>query len=162
MVIGIIATLVGILAPVVAQARARGRDVVCLANLQDLAKGFHLYAANYDGHLPDDYAQEPWDELLRPWMPGDGVYRCPSDEIGMDQQVGLSYAWRDSFEVDEPRAALSGRKIEDVARPSELLMVFDCWPGWHGEDGLNAAAVDCSARCYTVGQWEANLLLPVK
>lgn len=51
-VISIIALLVGILLPALAQGRAAAEDVVCKSNARTHGLAFLLYANDYDGQLP--------------------------------------------------------------------------------------------------------------
>lgn len=90
------ACLIGILVPVVQSARTKARGVRCIANLQQLYKGLHLYANDHLGRLP--FAQEKnaagettrnlgfmdFGPQLRPYMntPTFGYsepYLCPED-----------------------------------------------------------------------------------
>lgn len=51
-VIGIIALLIGILLPVLSQARLKAKDVACLSNLRQLHLGTTMYANDNDGNFP--------------------------------------------------------------------------------------------------------------
>src|SRR4029078_799963 len=52
-VIAILSVLAGILFPVLAKARASARRSPALSNLKQIGAALHLYAADYDAHLPD-------------------------------------------------------------------------------------------------------------
>src|SRR5687768_14320974 len=51
-VIGIIAVLVGILMPALSTARRQAQSVKCLAALQQIGQGFHMYASQYKNTWP--------------------------------------------------------------------------------------------------------------
>jgi prepilin-type processing-associated H-X9-DG protein len=51
-VIGIIATLVGLLLPALSRARQAAGSATCCSNLRQWAMAAHLYADAYDGYLP--------------------------------------------------------------------------------------------------------------
>jgi prepilin-type N-terminal cleavage/methylation domain-containing protein/prepilin-type processing-associated H-X9-DG protein len=51
-VIAIITLLAGILFPVFAQVREKGRQTVCLSNLRQLGNAYMMYVQDYDDHFP--------------------------------------------------------------------------------------------------------------
>lgn len=51
-VVAVVAVLVGLLFPVFASVRKRGRQTQCLLNLSQLDKAFALYADDHDETLP--------------------------------------------------------------------------------------------------------------
>ena len=89
---------------------------------------------------------------------------CPSDEAALEATAdgfpGLSYGWREWFEVDEDASSLSGRLL--ASAPSDLIMVFEDMGGRHADDAINAATVDGSARAYSLDDFQANLSLPIE
>jgi prepilin-type N-terminal cleavage/methylation domain-containing protein/prepilin-type processing-associated H-X9-DG protein len=54
-VIGIIATLIALLLPVLSRARESARRIACAANLRSIGQGFFLYATDNKGDLPRTY-----------------------------------------------------------------------------------------------------------
>ncbi len=54
-VMGVIAMLASLLLPVLAQTRQRGQAAVCLANHRQLSLALHLYAADGEDRLPNNY-----------------------------------------------------------------------------------------------------------
>ena len=54
-VIGIIALLIGLLLPTLSQARAAGRNAVCLSNVRQVHNALVFYANDYDGVVPIGY-----------------------------------------------------------------------------------------------------------
>lgn len=58
-VIAVIAILAGILFPVFAQAREKGRQAVCTSNLRNLGLAILLYADDYDERFPPLFYEPP-------------------------------------------------------------------------------------------------------
>src|SRR5688572_6782658 len=69
-VIGIIAVLVGVLLPALAQARLRAQTAVCLSNLRQLGQAYYMYVGDNKGYLPycvyPSWSLRPEDP---PWQP---------------------------------------------------------------------------------------------
>ncbi len=163
--IAIIALLVGITLPALARARGTARSAICLSNTRQIAEGFHLLADARDGRLPGIEEDEAWDVLVQAQLgTNEGVFVCPSDEAALEATAdgfpGLSYGWREWFEVDEDASSLSGRLL--ASAPSDLIMVFEDMGGRHADDAINAATVDGSARAYSLDDFQANLSLPIE
>lgn len=164
MVIAIITLLVGILLPALAQARRTANRTLCLNRARQIAEGLHLLADAHDGELPGIEEDEAWDVLVQAQMDTDEtIFVCPSDEDALASSAagypGLSYGWREWFEVLDDRASLSGRKLASVG--PDLILLFEDLPGRHIKDELNAVTVDGSARSYTIEDFQANMALPV-
>jgi prepilin-type N-terminal cleavage/methylation domain-containing protein/prepilin-type processing-associated H-X9-DG protein len=72
MVVAVVATVVGILFPVFAQARESSRRTVCLSNLRQLALAHQMYVHDYDEILPHWWHLAAgrivlWPEFLLPY-----------------------------------------------------------------------------------------------
>lgn len=102
-VIAIIALLAAILFPVFAQAREKGRQAVCLSNLNQLIKGTLMYASDYDSVYPFGVAGTGRDNIVyfvhdftHPYRKNADILKCPSypadgngqDYTGPDWQRG--------------------------------------------------------------------------
>jgi prepilin-type N-terminal cleavage/methylation domain-containing protein/prepilin-type processing-associated H-X9-DG protein len=102
-VIAIIAILAAILFPVFAQAREKGRQAVCLSNLNQLIKGTLMYTSDHEGgypfglrgHSPENVLYFVHD-LTHPYRKNADILTCPSypasgsgqDYTGPDWQRG--------------------------------------------------------------------------
>lgn len=84
-VIAIIAILAAILFPVFAQAREKGRQAACVANLRQMSTAWLMYSQDYDeAVIPWTVSGSTnsdgfiWDRLIQPYQKNEGVLRCPS------------------------------------------------------------------------------------
>lgn len=163
--IAIISLMVGIVLPALASARNTARSAICLSNARQLAEGLHMLADANGGRLPGIEDEEAWDVRVQEHLDSnEDVFVCPSDEDALEATAGgfpgLSYGWREWFEVDEETSSLSGELLSSVTRP-DLILVFEDLPGRHNRDRINAATVDNSARSYLIDEYLANLSLPI-
>ena len=81
-VISVISLLMAMLMPVLAMTRRRGKTVLCLSNLRQLAIAAHMYADNNNGYYPIAYMSEftdpvfvayAWDfTTIKDWSNGQG------------------------------------------------------------------------------------------
>ena len=105
-VVAIIALLISILLPSLSRARAQAKLSVCASNLRQIGTGVHLYAADYEGHIPcgpDSFSAGPGSPLtcevatnriwlggerslntlgllLERYLPQDRLAYCPADD----------------------------------------------------------------------------------
>jgi prepilin-type N-terminal cleavage/methylation domain-containing protein/prepilin-type processing-associated H-X9-DG protein len=78
-VIAIIAILAGILFPVFARAREKGRQASCAANLKQLGLCFLSYASDYDETMTRSFgATDYWFETIMPYAKSTQIFACPS------------------------------------------------------------------------------------
>ncbi len=83
-VIAIIAVLAGILFPVLAKAKEKGRETVCISNLRQLAMAGLQYVQDYDEYFPVISLSEAtahkdwWGYTLQPYIRNSGIFECPS------------------------------------------------------------------------------------
>src|SRR5688500_7744092 len=86
-VISLMVILAGILFPVFAQVREKGRQTVCISNLKQVSQAMLLYADEYDSRLPPAVgrqAEEPvhfpttWMGQLLPYLKSTGCFIDPS------------------------------------------------------------------------------------
>lgn len=131
----------GLLIPLLGQTRSAAQSVACLANLRQIHTGLMSYAADNAKRLPDPQAlQVSWEEAIRKYLPGVGVFQCKADEE-LFPSVGSSYDWRDT---GRPETTLAGRFITDVERTNAVL-AFEALPGWHAAGRMNAVLLNGAA-----------------
>ncbi len=163
--IAIIGLLVGLMLPALSRARATAMSALCLSNTRQIAEAFHLLADAHGGRLPGIDDEEAWDVRVQSYMNGEeDVLVCPADEDSVtataDGFPGLSYGWREWFEVEDDAASLSGRLFSEATR-TDLILVFEDLAGRHSDNSINAATLDASARSYTLDEFERNIQMPV-
>jgi prepilin-type N-terminal cleavage/methylation domain-containing protein len=98
-VVAVIAILAALLLPVLSRVKAHGKRTICLSNLQQIAKGVQMYAADFNEILfPIVNSSEPfwnpvavyewtaYDPLMRSYVglkgapsPQDKLFGCPAD-----------------------------------------------------------------------------------
>lgn len=151
------AMLLAFLFPVLSKARRAARSAQCLSNLRQIAVGFHVYAGDNEGRLPDpDAADESWETVMRRYLRLEDVFRCPSDEE-VFPSVGSSYDWRDT---GDPLTTLAGQPLSD-AKARNCVLVFDSLPHWHAKGKMNVAMTDTSACAIDVSVGLGDLMDPV-
>src|ERR1043165_8698464 len=99
-VIAIIAILAAILFPVFAQAREKARAVSCLSNFKQLMLGHLMYSQDYDEIFSGTFRQSVvdgrrvhWGQLIFPYVKNYGVFRCPDQQFGMNNDQIDSRDW---------------------------------------------------------------------
>lgn len=88
-VIAVIAILAGMFMPALSRAREKGRQTACLSNMRQIGVAMMSYAAENCDSLPYGYAYTwPdqqyvywWQDLCRPYIGNDGVYKCPGATV---------------------------------------------------------------------------------
>jgi prepilin-type N-terminal cleavage/methylation domain-containing protein len=138
--IAIIALLLAIALPTLALARARGRQAVCVHNLQQLAIAARQYAADYDGTLPltsHSGSESAWLRTLQGYGIAPAQALCPDDPLRgrRQQQGGTSYAWNEQLLSElaavhdaggRPQVAyLPAPSLELLACPTQTLLLLE-------------------------------------
>ncbi|MDH7569107.1 MAG: hypothetical protein QHJ73_05925, partial [Armatimonadota bacterium] len=60
---------------VLGRMRCEAQTAMCRVNVQQLAMGLHLYAADYEARLPP---AERWAQLVDPYVRAPLAFRCPA------------------------------------------------------------------------------------
>jgi hypothetical protein len=80
--------LAAVLFPVLARAREKARQAICLSHLRQLGTAVMLYTQDYDEYLPNNFAGKKdtnlWNDragngLLGPFLKNKSVWFCPSN-----------------------------------------------------------------------------------
>ncbi len=103
----VVALLVGLVAPVVSEARAQARGRQCLANVHEVAAATLVYATDYAETLPP---ANGWDMRLNSYVRGIGAFQCP-------ESMALP-----SFFYG-PR--IGGTRLASYAQPSMSVLLYD-------------------------------------
>lgn len=137
-VITIIAILAGILFPVFARAREKGRSAACQSNLKQIGLAMAMYREDYDlinVPGPDQGFTLSWAVLLKPYHKNTQIFTCPSRarwEIGptinCPADAGCvqsgSYVMAVLVETQSNRSG-TGWHDSDIEDPSKTLIVID-------------------------------------
>ena len=135
-VISIIALLIGILLPALAQARESGRATQCSSGERQLLLATLMYTDDNESLFPSkgrpNYAGPYWynDPILGQYLGKNvAIYTCPSDatpdKFGIANPVFLSYIYNGGF---WPNTA-NYRVRDSVTSASELAMLSDSGEG---------------------------------
>ncbi len=144
-VIAIIAILASLLLPALAKAKEKGREIRCIANLEQLGLAFHLYLADFNdtfpasngGRLPEDWiyysSLSPGPMSASPIVKylsgGTNVLLCPSDHTfkPMTNVIGtypFSYELNDGNGFGVLPVVLSRSLGEAVVHAMQGFVVF--------------------------------------
>jgi len=157
-VISVISLLTAVLMPVLAMTRRRGKTLLCLSNLRQLAIAAHVYADNNDGYYPIAYMSEftktkfiayAWDfTTIKDWSSGQGkvipgllwqgtkieeIQQCPSFRGAHnwfnDPYTGYNYN-TSYIGHGQQESIVTPAKAEAVKRPSQCALFGDGqWAG---------------------------------
>jgi prepilin-type N-terminal cleavage/methylation domain-containing protein/prepilin-type processing-associated H-X9-DG protein len=163
-VIAIIAVLAGILLPVFAKARERGRQTSCLSNLRQLTTAGTLYADDYDGYYSRGQfapftSVHTWVNALEPYVKNSQVFVCPTAQTGPGRySYGYNIAyWGGGDWLDGMHGINDQYPVHEsnVPLPAETLWMVDFeryWgcglvygieePTYRHHEGANCAFVD--------------------
>ena len=141
-VIAIIAILAAILFPVFAKAREKARQSSCLSNAKQLELALMQYAQDYDETLPglwqsnvSPWSTYTWDKVVAPYIKNTQVLMCPSRPTGYGYSmiygtgaIGTGSRHTASY-LTYNGAAWGSAGLGLVARPAEIVILAECWPG---------------------------------
>jgi type II secretory pathway pseudopilin PulG len=96
-IVAIVAMLLAVVLPALAQVRARAQESACASNLRQLSCAALQYTADHDGSMPltsHSGLSLAWGESLCPYGVTPTLRLCPSDPQGAQRQreKGTSYA----------------------------------------------------------------------
>jgi prepilin-type N-terminal cleavage/methylation domain-containing protein len=118
-VIGIIAVLISMLLPALAQTRAQSQSVKCLSNLRQIGQATQLYANANKGHIMQcvgtslyKFSQNTAFDVDRVLQGDIGIWYCPSNELqapGTQPPVQTTDLYPPRFGLPWTGAATDGR-----------------------------------------------------
>ena len=145
-VISIIALLIALLLPTLAQAREAANNVACASNQKQMILATLVYAEDHDGSLPpghDNRIPTLWPGTLLPWTQDEDIYDCKARLGGLPEHnsyVANGYFW--GFWA----AWLGGAKptfINKVKNPQRLALITENTEDW--EVGRRGTPNGCSS-----------------
>jgi prepilin-type N-terminal cleavage/methylation domain-containing protein/prepilin-type processing-associated H-X9-DG protein len=152
-VIALIAILAGILFPVFARAREKGRWAACASNLRNLGAAIQMYAQDYDEQFPlaayaiNDFGFVTWHELTEPYSRNKEIWHCPSSSLQkadaggkVTTHFGYNAHYLTTIAPDFANAnGHSAASLAAVTHPSDMVLLADArasiQPSWCGDDG---------------------------
>ena len=133
-VISIIALLIALLLPTLAQARASANNVVCAANQKQMALGIMHYTEDHDGSLPPgDDGGSPrylWPETLIAWTGDPEIYDCKAHLGGFpghNSYVANGYWW--GFAAMWI-SGVSPTRVRQIKSPARWAMITENTEDW--------------------------------
>ena len=105
----IVAILAAILFPVFQKVRGNARLAACESNVKQIELGMLQYTQDHNGALPSSAAA--YKNAVFPYIKSESVFHCPADQEG-----AVSYAMN---------AHLQGKNLDDLAHPSQVVLVYD-------------------------------------
>jgi prepilin-type N-terminal cleavage/methylation domain-containing protein/prepilin-type processing-associated H-X9-DG protein len=155
-VIAIIAILAGLLFPVFAQVRDKGRQAACLSNLKQLGAALMTYAQDYD----ERYWCAPYTadvggqrravgvaEMLFRYVKNASVFTCPTEPQATDVRLlveetpehggclgGRSGAWSGNIPYTSfvPNSSMIARALAEIPRPADTSANYDGYSACSG------------------------------
>ncbi len=137
-VIAVIAILAALLLPALSRAKNKAKAISCVSNLRQIALGMHMYADDFNGHLPGTAhtsLSNSWIFSLAPFIGNvDKVRICPNDPKGEQrlQSAGTSYIMNEYTSVpafDPFGNPIPGEpvwnRMSAIRKPSETFLVFE-------------------------------------
>ncbi len=156
-VISIIALLIGLLLPVLGNARETARQARCLSNTRMMALASVNYAFEFDGNLPGVGfgegagtldPQGAWLRTLAAFVDAPLLYRCPSDESpyfdipsptnGRMRQVSYGLP----FTLGHAAGFEAFRNIDAIPRPVKTIFTLELVEGTTTDDRLGFVSAD--------------------
>ncbi len=146
------------LAPMMSKARDQAMQTSCASNLKQINLAMIMYAQDHDEVLPG----AAWADELQPYMKNTQVMICPSRP---EAKVGYAF-----------NKALLGKKLSEIAAPSEMVSIFDARmtganpvgtaadvpPEGVHNGGINVGYVDGHVTWLSVNDAREALKRPVK
>lgn len=159
-VIAIITVLVGVIAPVIVQARNKARTAACSSNLRQLGAALLSYGQDWDDKLPTlhttpfagSFATQEWPDgssatqmrlVAAKYVNNGAVYQCRNDlgspEYGFEQskgsvfsRTGSSYLAWSTAKPGSYGIGLNGSRLSSHAPASGYCLLRDYGSDWHG------------------------------
>jgi prepilin-type processing-associated H-X9-DG protein len=144
-VIGIIAVLIGLLLPVLYNARLQAKRVQCMSNLRSIGQSLVIYSQNWNGWMfpPQLGAAMPLDErwpvfVFKPAVWNPKVLLCPSDHEPAEEH---SYIFNDAVWFRQIRVGsgdlggFSSAEFIIMAEKKTEVPDYYAFAGWLHEHG---------------------------
>jgi thioredoxin 1 len=131
-----------------AQARPPTELNACLSNMKQMALGAMMYSQDHGGKLPE---ADKWVDELTPYLMNEAIFKCPAAP-----ELECGYAMN---------SVVSGVKIKELQRPSEMVLFFDSHVGTRNAAGGREAVCDPGrhegGNCYAYADGHAKWLAEI-
>lgn len=107
------------------QAKDRALATASLSNVKQIVLAVLIYAQDHDEHLPP---ADKWIDEIMPYVRNEQLFRCPA---APDLEYGYAF-----------NAGLNAVKMEDITRPSEIVLIFESNLGTRNAAGGPEAVSD--------------------
>ena len=129
-VISIIALLIALLLPALAQAREATNNVSCLSNQRQIAIGLVMYAEEHEGKLPPGWANGwYWPFHMRMWVGKENdVFECKSKLTPYEtwNTYVANGGYRHGFDQQwNPATARGPTDLNRVKRPGSYMLIME-------------------------------------
>ncbi len=135
-VIAVVSILAGILFPVFASAREKGRASACLSNIHQLGLGILQYVQDNDETYPNGVGQTSWGQIwygegwagqCMIYIRSSGIFECPSDTTpGSAQNSPVSYGYNINYiDPGESYEQPTGLADGAINAPSRSVLLFE-------------------------------------
>jgi len=151
--ITLIAILCGLMAPLLALMREKGKQISCMNNMRELGLAFRLYLNDHDDFFPGG---DRWPKQMQRYVLNKKIAKCPSvpEKTPDGNTIALSYSmpghWADANNQDFFVNVLNPSwhvSLSQVKNPENKFLLFEyydsqvcnvCWNLWPWS--VNAAA----------------------
>jgi prepilin-type processing-associated H-X9-DG protein/prepilin-type N-terminal cleavage/methylation domain-containing protein len=164
MVMAVITVIAGLMMPVLAKARKRAHQAVCLSNLYQLGVAFEMYVQDSDDTLPCGFAlRDPshsdikgqfvrssgvgWAAQLYPYDKHDRIFLCPDEpSTAGGLGPGVSYGFNSNLaghgasRMNAPGKTVLFFEVEGV--PADPRLVYPDTPGYYSAAGNGISRKD--------------------
>ena len=160
-VIAIIAILTAMLLPVLASARSKGQQTVCMSNMRNIGFAIAMYASDWKYFPMHSFSRigvknYRWMNMIMPYVKNEGVFKCPAAdwdpvffEDGVRSRSDQNYGYNWQFLGNGRMAALVKAPFRGYVEPSmieapaQTVAVADAWGlESHGTAHKSAYVVD--------------------
>ena len=160
-VIGIITLLIGLLLPVLENARDAAKRAGCLSNLRQLGLGMQAYRVDHDEQLPivPTLPVDPFSpsirEVMEPYVDTDETWACPADDDQLFETLGTSYEYTAGYALLlAPTEQLRRFAIASFDLEPTRSVLFNDAERWHhaSDEALGRNAVYFDGHAAGLGE----------
>jgi prepilin-type N-terminal cleavage/methylation domain-containing protein/prepilin-type processing-associated H-X9-DG protein len=162
-VIAAVTILAGVIFPVLAQARDKGRQSRCLSNIRQIGQALLIYAQDFDESLPPSRQTtggnwpctgiivrgSQWNKVILPYVKNEQVFACPADPVRSRSRIPpRSYVavagppillWGCTY-LNGVMGPGWGSRLAEIPAPASMALAYERFEGFTVEDALGVHA----------------------